>query len=114
MLYQADEYFTEHLSDDIWFSFSTRNRRNALLQADRTLTPYKTQMPFRQRSYAIYEQALWLLRGDKRTELQRAGVQSFSIGNISEHFNTNARPADICPFAWSVIKGSGVRTGRLK
>ena len=110
----ANEYFSESLNADAWDNASDISKSKALVQAERQLQLYRNRVKSTQFFYAVCEQALWLLRGDKRAELQQAGVQGFSVGNMAEQFNTRGRPSHVAPQAWAHLRGSGVKAGQIK
>lgn len=117
-LEKANKYFESRLNTDAWDSVEDDTiRRKALSTARRQLEPYRQGVSVSRFAYAVYEQALWLLQGDTRSELRKAGVQSYSIGDISETFSTNnspsQTPANISPDAWAFLKVYGIKTGRL-
>ena len=111
---KADEYFASRLNAAAWADANDITRTTALSQAARELAQYKSKVNRSALSYAVCEQALWLLQDDKRGELQRAGVKAFSAGDISEQFDVSGRPLSIAPQAWAFIRGSGVKGGRIK
>lgn len=112
---QATEYFTERMHTDAWDAANDSNKTKALVQAQRQLESYRCRVNSSAGySYAVYEQALWLLQGDKRAELQQAGVQGFSVGSMSERFNTKGRDPNIAPQAWAMLRGTGVKAGHLR
>jgi hypothetical protein len=114
ILQKAAEYFASRLEADIWDSAGDSSKSKALAQAERQLEPYRNRANSTQFFYAVFEQALWLLQGDKRAELQQAGVMGFSVGNISEQFDTKGRRSHIAPGAWIYLQGSGVKAGQIK
>lgn len=109
---KADEYFAGRTG--AWADAGDTEKLQALIHADRQLTSYKSKIDRTTFFCAVCEQALWLLQDDKRGELQRAGVQSFSVGNMSEQFDTKGRPSYIAPQAWAYLRGSGVKAGQIK
>jgi hypothetical protein len=111
---QASEYFNGCLHTESWDTADDSTKTKALAQAQRQLEPYRNQVNSTRLLYAVCEQALWLLLGDKRGELQQAGVQGFSVGNMSEQFNTKGRDPAIAPQAWAYLRGSGVKVGQLR
>lgn len=111
-LQRANEYFAERLDVSAWNDQNDDTQRKALAQARRQLGQYRSRVNSTRFFYALCEQALWLLQGDKRSELQQAGVQGFSMGSMSEQFNTRGRPAYIAPQAWAYLNG-GTKTGQL-
>ena len=112
---QANEYFVRRLNTDAWDAADEATKTKALAQAERQLDPYRSRISSSTRFfYAVCEQALWLLQGDTRAELQQAGVHGFSVGNMSEQFNTKGRPSSIAPQAWAYLRGSGVKAGQIK
>ena len=111
---KADEYFAGRLRAEVWADAGDTEKLQALIQADRQLTPYKGRVNRTTFFCAVCEQALWLLQDDKRGELQRAGVKAFSAGNISEQFDVSGRPLSIAPQAWAFIRGTGMKGGLLK
>ena len=114
ILQKAAEYFASRLEADMWDSAGDSSKSKALAQAERQLEPYRNRVGSTQFFYAVCEQALWMLRGDKRAELQQAGVQGFSIGSMSEQFDTKGRRSHIAPGAWIYLQGSGVKAGQIK
>ena len=113
-LQKAEEYFASRLEVDAWDSAGDSSKHKALAQAEKQLESYRSRVSNTQFFYAVCEQALWLLQGDKRTELQQAGVQGFSVGNMSEQFDTKGRRLHIAPGAWIYLQGSGVKVGQIK
>lgn len=113
---QANLYFESHLSRDVWITETESRKAAALAQAQRQLEPYLGRLGSdgARFFYAVCEQALWLLKDDKRAELQQAGVQGFSVGSMSEQFNTKGRPATIAPQAWAFLASGGVRAGMIR
>jgi hypothetical protein len=111
---KADEYFAGRLRAGAWVDAGDMEKLQALTQADRQLTPYRGKVDRTTFFRAVCEQALWLLQGDKRGELQRAGVKSFSAGNISEQFDAGGRSLSIAPQAWTFIQGVGVKGGQIR
>ncbi len=110
----ANEYFATRLNTEAWDDASSITKEKALAQAERELEPYKAQTSSAKLLSAICEQALWLLQGDTRAELQKAGVKVFNIGNVSEQFSAGGRPPTISPQGWAILRGpSGVKAGRL-
>jgi len=113
-LQKAEEYFASRLEVDAWDSASDSSKHKALAQAEKQLESYRSRVSDTRFFYAVCEQALWLLQGDKRAELQQAGVMGFSVGNISEQFDTKGRRLHIAPGAWIYLQGSGVKVGQIK
>ena len=111
---QANQYFTSHLSNLAWSSESDTRKTSALTQAEIQLEPYRSRVESTRFLYAVCEQAFWLLKGDRRAELQQAGVQGFSVGNLSEQFNTKGRPVTIAPQAWAFLASGGVKAGMIR
>ncbi len=113
-LAQVDAYFTTHPKSATWIGFSTDSRSKAVAQAVRILEPFQDVAVDSTLLYAVSEQSLWLLQADARAELQQAGVQGFSLGNMSEQFNSRGRPSHIAPMAWAYLRGgTGVKVGQF-
>ncbi len=112
----ANAYFEYHLASMVWFEAAELDKQAALHQSQLRLSPYKGKTPRSRYTHAVYEQALWMLqsKGSPRTELQQAGVTAFSLGDLSEQYDTKGRPSHIAPMAWSFLGGRGVRVGSLK
>ena len=113
-LQKAEEYFASRLDADAWDSAGDLSKSKALAQAEKQLESYRSRASNTQFFYAVCEQALWLLQGDKRAELQQAGVMGFSVGNISEQFDTKGRRSHIAPGAWIYLQGGGVKMGQIR
>lgn len=111
---QANTYFNQRLHTEVWDAADDSTKTKVLAQAERQLESYRARVDGTRFIYAVCEQALWLLQGDKRAELQQAGVQGFSVGSMSEQFDMRGRPADIAPQAWAYLRGTGVKAGRLR
>ncbi len=116
LLAAANEYFSQHLDAVTWSDAGNIKQQAALAQAERSLDPYRKRTIRARFEYAIFEQALWLLQSKSgtRAELQQAGVTSFSLGNMTEHYDTKGRPAFIAPTAWFLLEKSGTKVGQLK
>ncbi len=111
----ASEYFAERLNTDAWDAANDSTKTKALAQAEKHLESYRYRVNSSTRFfYAVCEQALWLLRGDKRSELQQAGVQGFGIGSTSEQFNLRGRDPAIAPQTWIYLRGTGVKAGQIR
>lgn len=112
----ANTYFVQRLNTEAWDTANETTKTKALAQAERQLESYRARVSGSGSRflYAVYEQALWLLRGDERADLQQAGVQGFSVGGVSEQFNTKGRDPNIAPHAWAYLRGSGVKAGHLR
>lgn len=110
----ADQYFQTRLNSQAWETASQGDREKALETAERTLNIYRDRVDSTRFSYAVYEQALWLLQGDQRGELQQAGVQSMSIGKLSEAYALGGRDPSIAPQAWSYLQGPARKAGGLR
>ncbi|OPX89983.1 MAG: hypothetical protein A4E53_01198 [Pelotomaculum sp. PtaB.Bin104] len=109
----ANLYFTERLNTTAWDNASDANKLKALSQAERELEFYKDRVDMTRFYYAVYEQVLWLLTGDTRSELQQAGVTAVSIGSTSEQYNPG-HDVLIAPRAWFYLRGPFVKTGGLR
>lgn len=109
----ADQYFSSRIHSEAWDSASEADKARALAQAVRQLEPHKDRVDTTRFSYAVFEQALWLLQGDERSELQQAGVVSMSIGSLSETYGNKGRDPIMAPQAWAYIRGPVVKTGGL-
>jgi hypothetical protein len=127
---EADAYFVNTLQSEEWNKFDTSVKEKALITAtrqidrlhfsSRKLDLYQnlefprvdSALPFTDGIpqavvYAVCEQALFVLKGgSKRQELQKQGVKSYSLGDLSETFVDNLSPAEktICPEALSYLR----------
>lgn len=127
---EADSYFANTLQFEDWNQFDTSAKEKALITATRQIDrlPFAsrkldinqslefprttTNLPFSDGipdsiTYATCEQALFLLQGgSKRQELQKQGVKSYSLGDLSETFADNLSPAEkiICPEALAYLR----------
>lgn len=110
----ANSYFQTRLNSQAWENASTTDREKALATAERQLESYKDRVDTARFYYAVYEQALWLLQGDQRGELQQAGVQSMSLGKLSETYKLNGRDPAIAPQAWAYLRGPSLKVGGLR
>lgn len=110
----ADDYFSTRLHAEAWDSADEPTRAKALAQAERQLEPHRDRADTTRFSYAVYEQALFLLQGDERSELQQAGVVSMSVGKLSETYKDTGRDPAIAPQAWAYLRGSSVKGGGLR
>jgi len=127
---EADSYFVNTLQFEDWNKYDTTTKEKALITATRQIN----RLPFSGRkldlyqnlefprtntaleftdgipdsvAYATCEQALFLLQGgSKRQELQKQGVKSYSLGDLSETFVDNLSEAQktICPEALSYLR----------
>lgn len=127
---EADSYFANTLQFEDWNKYDTSTKEKALITATRQID----RLPFAGRkldinqslefprtttniaftdgipneiTYATCEQALFLLQGgSKRQELQKQGVKSYSLGDLSETFADNLSEAQktICPEALSYLR----------
>ncbi len=127
---EADAYFSNTLNTDVWDNTDETTKEKALKMATRQID----RLPFAGRkldinqslefprtttniaftdgipneiTYATCEQALFLLQGgSKRQELQKQGVKSYSLGDLSETFADNLSDAQktICPEALSYLR----------
>lgn len=106
----ADEYFNNRLHTESWFEADDSTKAKALKQAtraiDRQLLKGRKTNPKQELAFPRYpdtevpeavkeaccEEALTLLeRGNsQRRKLQQEGVQSFTLGNMSETYITGA------------------------
>ena len=111
---EADTYFSARLHAEAWDNASESDKTKALTQAERQLEPYKGRVDTTRFYYAVYEQALWLLQGDQRGELQQAGVQSMSISKLSESYSLGGRDPAIAPQAWVYLRGPTLKGGGLR
>jgi GH15 family glucan-1,4-alpha-glucosidase len=111
-LQKANEYFAGRLDTTAWNDQNDDTRHKALAQAKNQLSQYRSRVNYTQFSNAVCEQALWLLQGDKRSELQQAGVQAVSVGSVSEQFDTRGRPLYVAPQAWVYL--GGTKLGQLR
>jgi hypothetical protein len=109
-LADADEYFTARLHSDLWNTAATDEKAQALITATRQIDrlPFRgvkrlsnqalafprspnNDVPWRVLD-AVCEEALAILKGiPKRLELQAQGVQSFTIGNLTEVYKPGGR-----------------------
>lgn len=127
---EADSYFDSTLQSEEWNKYDATTKEKALITATRQIN----RLPFSGRkldlyqnlefprtntaleftdgipdavAYATCEQALFLLQGgSKRQELQKQGVKSYSLGDLSETFADNLSEAQktICPEALSYLR----------
>ena len=127
---EADAYFVNTLQSEEWNKFDTSVKEKALITATRQID----RLPFSSRKldlyqnlefprvstnlaftdgipdvvvYATCEQALFVLKGgSKRQELQKQGVKSYSLGDLSETFADNLSEAQktICPEALAYLR----------
>ena len=127
---EADAYFSNTLNTDVWDNADETTKEKALKMATRQID----RLPFAGRkldinqflefprtntaleftdgipneiTYATCEQALFVLKGgSKRQELQKQGVKSYSLGDLSETFADNLSEAQktICPEALSYLR----------
>jgi hypothetical protein len=98
------QYFSQRLYTEAWDNAPDVDRKKAEAQAQRELEPYRGKTNPVRFSYAVAEQALWLLEGNTRSKLQQAGVKNASISGVSESFNLRGRPPNIAPQAWAYLK----------
>ena len=115
-LERVNKYYDERFfSEPLWETATGADRQRAADTAEKMLSAYKPKLSSKAFFNAVCEQALFLLRHDKRSLLQQAGVRSFSVGNISETFGNggNGRPPHIAPTAWAYIRGTGVKMGTV-
>lgn len=127
---EADSYFANTLQFEDWNKYDTSTKEKALITATRQIDrlPFAgrkldinqslefprttTNLPFSDGipdsiTYATCEQALFLLQGgSKRQELQKQGVKSYSLGDLSETFADNLSEAQktICPEALAYLR----------
>lgn len=127
---EADSYFDSTLQSEEWNKYDATTKEKALITATRQIDrlPFvgrkldinqslefprtTTNLPFSDGipdsiTYATCEQALFLLKGgSKRQELQRQGVKSYSLGDLSETFSENLTDAQktICSEALSYLR----------
>jgi hypothetical protein len=107
----ADEYFNNRLHTESWFEADDSTKEKALKQAtraiDRQLLKSRKTNPEQELAFPRYpdtevpeavkeaccEEALTMLeRGNsQRRKLQQEGVQSFTLGNMSEAYAPGAR-----------------------
>ena len=113
-LTRANAYFASRLNSETWDSATDANKVKALNTAELQMDFYKTRIDSTSFCYAVYEQAIWLLAGDSRAELQQAGVQSMSLGSLSETYRETNRDLSIAPKAWMFLRGPFVKTGGLR
>jgi len=106
----ADEYFNNRLHTESWFEADDNTKEKALKQAtraiDRQLLKGRKTNPEQELAFPRYpdtevpevvkeaccEEALTMLeRGNsQRRKLQQEGVQSFTLGNMSESYTVGA------------------------
>jgi hypothetical protein len=98
------QYFAQRLYAEAWDNATDLEKRKAEAQAKRELEPYRGKTNPVRFSYAVAEQALWLLEGNTRSKLQQAGVENASAGGVNESFNLRGRPPDIAPKAWAYLQ----------
>ena len=110
----ADQYFANRLNSSPWDNVSDPDKTKALNMAQNDLALYENQVDYTRYNNAICEQAIWLLQGDSRAELQQNGVKSMSLGKMSEQYQLNGRDPMIAPKAWQYIKGPSIKAGGLR
>ncbi len=108
----ANQYFATRLNSQAWETASDADKSKALATAERHLAPYVDRVDPTSYGYAVCEQAIWLLQGDQRAEMEQAGVKSVSIGGVTETYTTGRDPA-IAPKAWAFLRGARFRAGSL-
>lgn len=111
---EANSYFANRLNADAWHNASDPDKNSALTMAERQLEPYRGRVDGTRFAYAVFEQALWVLQGDQRAELQQAGVVSTSLGSMSENYRLGYRDPTIAPQAWAYLRGPKVKAGALR
>lgn len=111
---QAIEYFAGVLHAKAWGAAGGHTQQIAIAQASRQLEAYRSRIDNSGFVCAVCEQALWLIKGDSRADLQQAGVQGFTVNSMSEQFNTKGRPPTIAPQAWHYLVGAGVKVGMIR
>ena len=112
---EANTYFAARINGDAWDSATDTNKNKALATAERQLDLHRDRVETTRFYYAIYEQALWLLSGDSRAALQQAGVQSMSLGKLSESYRLPAgRDPTIAPQAWTYLRGPALKGGGIR
>jgi len=109
----ADKYFQTRINSQAWDNASQSDKEKALTTSARMLESYRCKVDTTRFYYAIYEQAIWLLSGDSRAELQQAGVQSMGFGDLSESYQLQGRDPSIAPQAWTFLRGPSLKAGGL-
>jgi hypothetical protein len=109
----ANEYFSTRLNSAVWDAASDTDKTKALTTAENQLADYEDMVESTRFNKAVCEQAIWLLAGDKRAELQKSGVASSSIGSLSETYNLRHDPT-IASQAWAFLRGPGLKAGGLR
>ena len=110
-LESANQYFASRLSSQAWTQAPDSQKLQALSQAERQLSSYLGRVPGLAYTYAVCEQAVWLLGADLRAKLQQAGVSDTSMGKVAETFNMGGRDPHIAPDAWFYLRGPGMVKG---
>ena len=103
----ATAYMLTRLNAAAWDSASEADKQKALAMAERTLADYQRRVDIARYSDAVCEQALWLLQGDVRAELQQAGVTYAMIGGRTTEMYSSRRDPTIAPQAWALLRGPG-------
>lgn len=110
----ANQYFAGRLNSSAWDSASQSDKEKAITTATRQLEAYRGRADSTQFSYAVFEQAIWLLTGDQRGDIQQAGVQSMSLGSMSESYDLQGRDPTVSPQAWVFLRGPKIKVGGLR
>lgn len=103
----ATTYMLTRLNTAAWDNASQTDREKALAMAERTLADYQYRVEAERYNNALCEQALWLLQGDVRAELQQAGVTYAMIGGRTTEMYSSRRDPTIAPQAWALLRGPG-------
>jgi elongation factor P hydroxylase len=106
-------YFATRLGSQAWDAASDTDKAKALVTAERQLQAYEDRTDRATFTNAVYEQALWLLSGDNRAELQQAGVVSATLGSLSETYQLRRDPT-VAPQAWAFLRGRSLKAGGLR
>lgn len=119
----ANQYFNTRLNADAWDGATDTNKTKALATAERHLQQYKDRVDAARFSYAIYEQALFLLQmtdfDRERQRTQVLGIVGGSVGRVSEYSSADIvrqrmSGVTICPEALSYLRGPGIKAGGLR
>lgn len=107
----ANEYFsTEVLHTEEWDTATDLQKQKALKQAENQLYRFYTNFDRETRplpDYAIFEQALWLLRIDETIRRAEMGVTSITVSGIQ--ISVSQKDNSIAPAVVSIV---GRRIGR--
>jgi hypothetical protein len=108
----AKQYFSNRLNSQAWDNASEEDKQKAISTANMQLDSFRFKVDNTRFNYAIYEQAIWLLQGDKRAELQQSGVTSMTMSKLSESYSARQDPF-IAPQAWYYLRGPSIKSGGI-